>query len=169
MERKAESEDALLIKSSSLSRSSWSHRICPERRANLLLVQVREVNLLSAGCCCANDFFIMTESETPEWVIQQCRAIDRPLSCSSGVTPSILFSFFCVFLRTRPQLRDVVVRGNAGDGAAEGASHRVRQLQQTPAEPHLPAWNSSRLVQLYAARVLERRLPAGGAQLSDTW
>lgn len=79
------------------------------------------------------------------------------------------FLFFLCFLRTRPQLRDVVVRGNAGDGAAEGASHRVRQLQQTPAEPHLPAWNSSRLVQLYAARVLERRLPAGGAQLSDTW
>lgn len=99
MERKAESEDALLIKSSSLSRSSWSHRICPERRANLLLVQVREVNLLSAGCCCANDFFIMTESETPEWVIQQCRAIDRPLSCSSGVTPSILFSFFLCFFK----------------------------------------------------------------------
>lgn len=69
--------------------------------------------------------------------------------------------------RKEPALRDVVVRRETGDDAAQGAADRVRQVQQVPAKPGVPGRHAVRLVQLHAAGVLGRRVSAGGAQLPD--
>ena len=52
--------------------------------------------------------------------------------------------------RKEPFLRDVVVRREASDDAAEGAPDRVRELQQAPAVARVPRRYQVRLLQLYA-------------------
>lgn len=72
----------------------------------------------------------------------------------------------CCRREERPPLHEFV-RRNDRTRLSEVAGNRVRQLQQTPTFANLSERHEGGLVKLFAANLLERRLPNGGPEFPD--